>query len=162
MHIIKILMNTADHEREFFQIRMSASPELKSLAECIVRGMAILDSKSETLLTFISVVIAALIFAYTSVDTKTEYYEYIRCGFYFFMAAFSVAGTLNIRCLNLMSRHDFGTKVEISDFEQVMLSEIAVRRKRYRLALLIVESCLFLLLIFMLSWVALIYDVFRI
>ena len=61
-----------------------------------------------------------------------------------------------------MSRHDFGTKVEISDFEQVMLSEIAVRRKRYRLPLLIVESCLFLLLIFMLSWVALIYDVFRI
>ena len=48
---------------------MSASPELKSLAECIVRGMAILDSKNETLLTFISVVIAALIFAYTAVDT---------------------------------------------------------------------------------------------
>ena len=65
----QFLMKTADHEREFFQIRMSASPELKSLAECIVRGMAILDSKNETLLTFISVVIAALIFAYTAVDT---------------------------------------------------------------------------------------------
>ncbi len=51
---------TPEQERMFHAVRVKASPGLNAISESVIHDMAVLDSKSAALLTFISVVIAGL------------------------------------------------------------------------------------------------------
>ena len=86
--------------------------------------MSALDGKSSALLTFISVVLATLIFALSAIDGKTLLDEIIRFGFYASMATFAIAGAINIRCVYSLGRDDFPENATAIDYEMVILREI--------------------------------------
>ena len=100
MRIIKILSYTPDREREFHNLRIASNSGLSTLGESILHDMGMLDGKSAALLTFISVVLAALTFGLTVVEGKTILAEIVRLGFYAFMAAFALGAAINIRCVH--------------------------------------------------------------
>ena len=159
MKLIKILRYSPAREKEFHELRMASNSGFSTLGESILHDMSVLDGKSSALLTFISVVLATLIFALSAIDGKTLLDEIIRFGFYVFMVAFSIAGAINIRCVYSLGRDDFPENATSNDYEQVMLSEITIRRRKYTLALQIVRTGGSLLAVFLLAWLLLSYVV---
>ena len=158
MSLFKIIRCTSQQEREFHEIRMAANPGMRTLAESILHDMSVLDGKSAALLTFISVVLAALIFALDAVEPQTPHFKFIQLGLYVLMFLFALAATIDIRCLYTMGREDFDLHPTVANFEAKMLEEISLRRRRYRIALLIVESGVGLLLGFFVIWLLMTYS----
>ena len=158
MSIFKTIRGTLQQEREFHEIRIAANPGMRTLTESIMHDMSVLDGKSAALLTFISVVLAALIFALGAIDPKTPHFKFIELGLYILMFSFALAATIDIRCLHTMGRENFDLQPSVADSEAKMLKEILLRRKRYRLALLIVEAGVGLLLGFFVIWLMTTYS----
>ena len=155
MKLIKILKYTPEKEREFHDLRIASKSGLSTIGESILHDMGMLDGKSAALLTFISVVLAALTFGLTVVEGKTLLAEIVRLGFYAFMATFALAAAIDIRCVYTLGRDDFPQNPTDADYAAVLLSEITIRRRRYSLALQIVRTGGTLLLLFLLGWLVL-------
>jgi len=125
---------------------------MNAISESVLHDMAVLDSKSAALLTFISVVIAGLIFSLNVLDSQAPYVHLIRAGIFGFMALFAFAAWIDLRCLYTLGPSKFPSTANGDDFERISLWEISRRRNKYMLALYISETGFLLLLPFALIW----------
>jgi hypothetical protein len=143
---------TPEQERFFHEIRVDSNPGMKAICESVLHDMAILDSKSAALLTFISVVIAGLIFSLGLVDAQAPFVHFIRGGIFGFMALFAFAAWIDLRCLYTLGPSQFPSDAKGDDFERISLLELSRRRNKYMLALYISETGFLLILPFALVW----------
>jgi hypothetical protein len=155
MHIVNQLKETAEQELNFHQIRVAANPGMNAVTESVLYDMSILDSKSAALLTFISVVIAGLIFSLGLVDPHAPHALFIRGAIFIFLGLFAYSAWLDLRCLHALGPYIIPAGSDPEFLEKVYISEVATRRKKYALALYISESSFLLLMPFALTWGAL-------
>lgn len=159
MKIIDLLRYTPEKEKRFHESRIVGKTGLATLGESMLNDMRVLDSKSSAILNLISLVIAALTFGLSVVDGKDENAEIIRFVFYFFMAVFSLAAAIDIRCVYNMDGDDFPENASEEDVLKILLHEITLRRRRYGIALQIVRIGVYLLFAFMLVWLIYSYKI---
>src|SRR5208283_38864 len=144
---------TPEQERMFDTIRVKASPGLNAISESVIHDMAVLDSKSAALLTFISVVIAGLIFSLGLVDGRAPDARLIRGGIFVFLALFIYAAWIDLRCLHTLGPTSLNAKSDGDDFERICIAELSKRRNKYSVALFTCETSFVLLIFFLLMWV---------
>ena len=159
MKIIDLLRYTPEKEKRFHESRIVGKTGLATLGESMLNDMRVLDSKSSAILNLISLVIAALTFGLSVVDGKDENAEIIRFVFYLFMAVFSLAAAIDIRCVYNMDGDDFPENSSEEDVLKILLHEITLRRRRYGIALQIVRIGVYLLFAFMLVWLIYSYKI---
>lgn len=147
--------DTSAFERNYHQLRISASQNINSITDSVLHDMSVLDSKSAALLQFISVVLAALTFALGLVDATAVYAHYIRAGIILYIACFGSAAWIDLRCLYAMSTSNFVMRESVPDYEATLMSEIAKRRQNYERALHIAQTSFILLMPFLLLWLLL-------
>jgi hypothetical protein len=145
--------STPDQERMFHIVRVKASPGVNAISDSVLHDMAVLDSKSSALLTFISVVIAGLIFSLGLVDGHAPDARLIRGGIFVFMALFAYAAWVALRCLYTLGPTNFSATSNGDDFERICIAELSRRRNKYSLALFVCETSFLLLVPFVLMWV---------
>ncbi len=150
---------TPEQERMFHVVRVKASPGLNAISESVIHDMAVLDSKSAALLTFISVVIAGLIFSLGLVDGHAPDARLIRASIFVFLALFIYAAWIDLRCLHTLGPTNIGAKCDGDDFERICVAEISKRRSKYALALFICETSFGVLILFLLMWLLVAYRV---
>ena len=143
---------TPEQEYLFHSIRLEAAPGMRAISESVLHDMAVLDSKSAALLTFISVVLAGLIFSLQLVESQAPYAHLIRGGIFVFMSLFAYAAWIDLRCLYTLGPSSFSPQSNAADFERVSIAEIAKRRNKYQFALYISETSFLLLVPFALIW----------
>jgi hypothetical protein len=144
--------STPDQERMFHIIRVKASPSMNAISDSVIHDMAVLDSKSAALLTFISVVIAGLIFSLGLVDGRAPDARLLRGGVFTFMALYAYAAWVALRCLYTLGPTSISATANGDEFEQICIAELAKRRNRYAFALFICESSFILLIPFLAIW----------
>ncbi len=137
----------------FHAVRVKASPGLNAISESVIHDMAVLDSKSAALLTFISVVIAGLIFSLGLVDGRAPDARLIRGGIFVFLALFIYAAWIDLRCLHTLGPTSLNAKSDGDDFERICIAELSKRRNKYSVALFTCETSFVLLIFFLLMWV---------
>ena len=152
MGLFSYIRNTSEEERSFHELRIAYTPGMTAISESVLHDMSVLDSKSAALLTFISVVLAALIFALGMIDGELPYAPVLRGILYAFMISFAVAAWIDLRCLYTMGRQSFPSNVTSVDYEASIINEIALRKRRYRMSLFLVEAGVVALLAFMIFW----------
>ena len=157
-----ISWTTPDQERTFHVVRVKAVPDLNAVSESVIHDMAVLDAKSAALLSFISVVIAGLVFSLGLVDGRAPDARLIRGGICLFLALFVYAAWLDLRCLHVLGPKSFTEKTSGDDFERSSIYEISTRRNKFTLALFICEASFKLLIPFLLLWVLVTYRVISI
>jgi hypothetical protein len=147
-----ISWTTPEQERTFHFVRVKAVPEMNEISESVIHDMAVLDSKSAALLTFISVVIAGLIFSLGLVDGRAPDARLLRGGVFTFMALYAYAAWVALRCLYTLGPTSISATANGDEFEQICIAELAKRRNRYAFALFICESSFILLIPFLAIW----------
>jgi hypothetical protein len=152
MRIIKQLEETPEQELNFHKLRVAANPGMNAITESVLHDMGILDSKSAALLTFISVVIAGLIFALGLVDPTAPHARFIRGGICAFLGIFAYSAWLDLRCLYALGPSRIPPNADLEVLEKIYIFEITTRRKRYSLALYIAESTFLALMPFAFLW----------
>jgi hypothetical protein len=153
---------TPEQERMFHTVRVKASPGLNAISESVVYDMAVLDSKSAALLTFISLVIAGLIFSLGLVDGRAPDARLIRGGIFVFLALFIYAAWIDLRCLHTLGPTSLNAECDGDDFERICIAELSRRRSKYAVALYICEMSFLLLIPFLATWVLVTYRVLSI
>jgi len=150
---------TPEQERMFPAIRVKASPGLNAISDSVIHDMAVLDSKSAALLTFVSVAITGLIFSLGLVDGRTPDARFIRGCIFVFLALFIYAAWIDLRCLHTLGPTSLDTKCDGDDFERICIAELSRRRSKYSVALFICEASFVLLIPFVAMWVLVAYRV---
>jgi len=115
--------------------------------------MGVLDAKSAARLTFISVVIAGLIFPLGLVDDHLRQARLLRGGIFVCMALFAYAAWIDLRCLYTLGPTAFTAKSSGDHFERISLLELTKRRNKYRFALFLCEAGFVLLVPFLALWI---------
>lgn len=142
-----------ERERAYHRMRIASSQNMRTIGDSVLYDMAALDSKSAALLQFISIVLVALTFALGFVDGGADYAHWIRAGVFFFMACFSLAAWVDLRCLRSMSPTQVVSLASEAEYEDVILQEIAHRREKYSISLRITEATFILLIPFIVTWI---------
>jgi hypothetical protein len=142
-------------ERSYHQLRISASHNINNITDSVLNDMNVLISKSAALLQFISVVLAALTFALGLVDLSAPYAHYVQAAIFIYIACFSTAAWIDLRCLYSMGARDFDVYGSVEDYEAALLTEIAKRRENYEISLRLARNGFFLLMPFLLIWILL-------
>lgn len=150
---------TPEQERIFHAVRVQASPGLNAISDSVIHDMAVLDSKSAALLTFISVVIAGLIFSLGLVDGHAPDARLIRAGIFVFLSLFIYAAWIDLRCLHTLGPTNLGANCDGDKFESICIAEISKRRSKYSLALFICETSFVVLIVFLLMWLLVVYHI---
>lgn len=145
----------AEFERSYHQLRIAASQNINNLTDSVLNDMNVLISKSASLLQFISVVLAALTFSLGLVDLSAPYAHYVQAAIFIYIACFSTAAWIDLRCLYSMGARDFDVRGSVEDYEAALLTEIAKRRKNYEISLSLARNGFFLLMPFLLIWILL-------
>ena len=86
---------------EYHEFRSKLDADTKSFFESVYQDMHTLDAKSTGLITFITLVLAALTFALGLVDQKLEHVALIKAGIIGFIGIFSLAAWFSLRCLEI-------------------------------------------------------------
>ncbi len=147
------LRTTPDQERMYHAVRVEANPGLNAISESVLHDMGVLDAKSAALLTFISVVIAGLIFSLGLVDYHLRQAPLLRGGIFVYMALFAYAAWIDLRCLYTLGPTAFTPESSGNDFERISLLELSKRRNKYRFALFLCEVGFILLVPFVALWI---------
>ena len=147
--------DTSETERNYHLLRISAIQSINSITDSVLHDMGVLDSKSAALLQFISVVLAALTFALGLVDLSAPYAHYVQAAIFIYIACFSTAAWIDLRCLYSMGARDFDVRGSVEDYEAALLTEIAKRRQNYEISLSLARNGFFLLMPFLLIWILL-------
>jgi hypothetical protein len=140
-------------ERAYHQMRISASQNVRTIGDSVLYDMGVLDSKSSALLQFISIVLVALTFALGLVDGSAPFAHWIRVGILFFLASFSLAAWIDLRCLWSMSPTQVVSLASEAKYEEAILQEVGQRREKYVISLRITEATFVLLIPFILVWI---------
>jgi len=141
-------MDSPKKELAYHSIRASSSPTIDTVTESILRDMEVLDNKSNGLLQFISILLAALTFSLGLVTNDMKYHQYFRTGIEVFLVAFSIAAWTNLRSLNILNPGVLPTFNNSKEFNQYLIEEIIRRRSSYISALMIVKTSMIVIVIF--------------
>jgi hypothetical protein len=150
---------TPQEERMFHAIRVKASPSLNAISDSVIHDMAVLDSKSAALLSFISLVIAGLIFALGLVDGRAPDARLIRGTIFMFLSLFIYAAWIDLRCLHTLGPTNLSPNCDGDEFERICIVELSRRRIKYAFALFICETSFVLLIFFVILWVLVTFHV---
>lgn len=142
--------------RAFHELRAGRAGGDRNLYESILNDMHTLDAKSTGLITFISLVLAALIFALGLVDRSANYEIFIKGGIILFIAVFSLAAWFSLRCLEMSGPPFRDNSADPLTHEKEAIAEVVLRRYNYFLALRITRNAFTLLVPFIFVWIGLI------
>lgn len=142
-----------EKERAYHQMRIAVSQNTRTISDSVLYDMSALDSKSSALLQFISIVLVALTFALGIVDDRQAYAHWIRAGVFFFMTCFAFAAWIDLRCLRSISPARVVSLASETEYEDVILQEVAQRREKYLVSLRITEATFIMLIPFIILWI---------
>jgi hypothetical protein len=147
--------------RSYHELRASATGESQTLLLSIMNDMHTLDAKSTGLITFISLIIAALTFALSLVDQHREWAHGIKAGLIFFIAIFALAAWFSLRCLEMSGPPFTQSCADTEIHVQQSFAEIATRRYNYFVSLRITRAAFILLVPFVITWVSIVaWDIY--
>jgi hypothetical protein len=141
--------------RLFHEQRPARAGDDQNLFDSIRSDMHTLDAKSTGLITFISLVLAALTFALNLVDRNMDYSTLIKGGLIAFIATFSLAAWFSLRCLEMTGPPFTKPAGDPMANEQEAIAEVAVRRFNYFLSLRITRGAFTMLVPFIFAWIGL-------
>jgi hypothetical protein len=145
-----------DAARVYHEKRAARAGQDRALFDSILNDMHTLDAKSTGLITFISLVLAALTFALNLVDRSLEYSNLIKGGLIFFIAIFSVGAWFSLRCLEMTGPPFTKSTDDVASNEHEAIAEVAARRFNYFLSVRITRGAFTMLVPFVFAWVGLI------
>lgn len=137
----------------YYELRALRAAEDERLFNYMLSDMHTLDAKSTGLITFISLALAALTFALSLVSESMEYAEFLRTGLIAFIGVFSVAAWFSLRCLEITGPPFTKIHQDIQTQKELSISELAVRRYNYFLALKITRYAFSVLFVFVFVWI---------
>ena len=129
-------MDSPKKELSYHAIRASSSPTIDTITESILRDMEVLDNKSNGLLQFISVLLAALTFSLGLVTNDMKYHHYFRTGIDLFLVAFSISAWINLRSLNILNPGILPTFGSSDELNKYLINEIIKKEGQVILLLL--------------------------
>ncbi len=141
--------------RLFHERRAARAGDDQILFDSIRSDMHTLDAKSTGLITFISLVLAALSFALNLVDRNMGYSTLIQGGLITFIVTFALAAWFSLRCLEMIGPPFTKAKDDQVANEQEAITEVAVRRFNYFVSLRITRAAFTMLVPFILAWIGL-------
>lgn len=157
----KLSVKLSAAARAYHELRASATGESQTLLESIMNDMHTLDAKSTGLITFISLVIAALTFALSLVNQHREWATAIKAGLIFFIAIFALAAWFSLRCLEMSGPPFTNISTNTEIHVQQAVTEIATRRYNYYVSLRITRIAFLMLVPFVIIWVGVVaWDIY--
>jgi hypothetical protein len=142
--------------REYHEFRSMLGADTKSFFESVFEDMHALNAKSAGLITFITLVLAALTFALGLVDHRLEHRELIRVGIIGFIAIFFLAAWFCLRCLEITGPPATEVPRDPEEHIQIAINQLAARRYNYVLSLKITRGAFTMLVPFFIVWLALV------
>lgn len=144
-----------DSARLFHEQRAARAGDDQILFDSIRSDMHTLDAKSTGLITFISLVLAALTFALNLVDRNLDYSTLIKGALIAFIATFALAAWFSLRCLEMIGPPFTKATGDPMANEQEAITEVAARRFNYFLSLRITRAAFTMLVPFVFAWIGL-------
>lgn len=142
--------------RVYYEIRAARTGDDHTFLLRLLDDMHTLDAKSTGLITFISVALAALIFALSIVDATMEHATVIKTGLVCFMGIFALAAWFSLRCLEISGPPFTDVLSDVEAQKDQSITELAVRRYNYFVALRLTRYAFAFLVLFVLFWLGLV------
>mgnify|MGYP006303078821 CR=1 FL=1 len=141
--------------RAYHEFRAARNDADQAFYDSVLNDMHTLDEKSTGLITFISLVLAAITFALGLVDRTMEYAFFIRGGLIFFISVFALAAWFSLRCLEMTGPPFTITSQDPDIHAEAAIEEVAARRYNYFISLRLTRAAFTMLVPFVLVWIGL-------
>lgn len=137
----------------YYELRALRAKQDERLFDYLLSDMHTLDAKSTGLITFISLALAALTFALSLVNETMEDAQIIKTGIISFIGIFSLAAWFSLRCLEISGPPFTKIHQDLETQKEQSITEIAVRRYNYYIALRITRYAFSILFVFVFIWI---------